>query len=269
MSSGSAPWMPSQHTAPESTGANGPGPEPSSAPQEQIDPNDPRLVSEPLDVAVDRDAYAQPVPLPDRIWRAKLKLEGVKSDTGERKDYGISQTNKAPILPYFQTGISASIIGTAGFERFDGITIYPAFGGYVNTLPRKDKSSTVATVLSKLLRPDGKLWATPGMRLSAKDWIDMLVQALAGEPEVGVESQWEWNCGVCSKELQELRRAGKTDKYPTTIRGMNRFPAQNDKAKRAAGDLYDPEMQCRVNLGHGYSRAFPKIVRFLSLAELK
>lgn len=262
-----APWMPSAGAATEHTGGNGPAP--SSAPQELIDPNDPRLISEPLDVAVDKDAYAQPVPLPDRIWRAKLKLEGVKSDNGERKDYAVSSTRKAPILPYFQTGISASIIGTAGFERFEGIVVYPAFGGYVSTLMRKDKSTTVATVLSKLTRPDGKPWVTTGMRLGHKDWIDMLVQALAGEPEAGVETQWEWSCATCGTEMKALRDAGKSENYPTTIRGMNRFPAQQDKIKRAAGDMYDPEMQCRVNAGHGYSRAYPKIVRFLSLAELK
>jgi len=264
--SSNAPWLPSAGAATETAGGGGNG-EPSHESQVIVDPNDPRLTSEPLDVAVDKDAYAQPVPLPDRVWRAKLKLEGIKRDNGERVDFEAAQTNKTPILPYYHTGISASIIDPTG--AFDGITVYPAFGGRVSTLLRRDKSSTVATVLSKLTRADGKPYVTLGMRLSQQDWIHLLLQALAGEPECGVETQWEWTCAVCTKELTDLRNAGKSDKYPVSIRGMNRFPAQQDKQKRAAGILYDPEMQCQVNKAHAFSRAFPKIVRFLSLAELK
>jgi hypothetical protein len=232
-----------------------------------LDPNDPRLVSEALDVATDKDAYAQPVPPPDRIWRAKLKLEGIKLDNGERVNYQATQTRKSPVLPYYHTGISASIIDPQG--RFDGISVYPTFGGRVSTLLRKDKTTTVATVLHRLVRPDGRPWISNGARMNQKDWIDLLVQALAGEPEIGVETQWEWSCTVCGDELTKLREMGKSEDYPVQIRGMNKFPAMVDKAKRAEGIIFDPEMQCRKNAAHGYSRAFAKIARFLSLAEIK
>lgn len=244
----------------ESKRASGPVNGEASAPM--IDENDPRLTSEAVNVDVGKDAYAvRPLP-PDRKWRAKLKLEQLENANHEKKDYLPAQTDDG--IPYFKASISASICDVDG--KFEGFKLSPQFGGTVGTLPRKDSSSQVATVLSKLRKPDGTPWATPQMRLSHKGWIDLLIKALAGEPEVGIESQWEWNCSECGKEAKARSYA---DGYPVSIRGMQKFPAEQDRTKKAEGQLFSPEMKCQKNAAHGFSRAFPKIARFLSLDELK
>src|SRR5579864_677325 len=111
---GTAPWAPQQgspdskqdEAKPNGTTA---APVPSSEPQDIVDPNDPRLISETLDANLEADAYAQPAPPPDGKYRAKLRLEGVKQDgTDEKKDYGTGM-NKKTKIPYFRTGISCSI----------------------------------------------------------------------------------------------------------------------------------------------------------------
>jgi hypothetical protein len=261
---GQAPWLPQQGagggSAPEEHPVNGAAV--GSEPVGEIDPNDPRLVSESLEVAVDKDAYAQMIPPPDRTWRAKLKLEGVKKDSGEKVDYVTHQTGTPPV-PFYRTLISASLIDPSG--KFDGVKVYPSFGGWISTALRKDGSMQIATILSRLRKPSGEAWAKVGDRKNQAEWMALFVQALAGEPEIGVETQWQVSCEECGKE-------GKLKNPPVfakSLEGMHRFPAQNDKAKRAAGELFDPNKPCDVNRAHGYSRAYSKVVRFLSLEELK
>jgi hypothetical protein len=232
---------------------------PGTAIEEQVDPNDPRLVSEILDADTTKDAYATPPLPPDGKWRAKLKLEGVKDATDQVLPFAAAYTKER--LPYFRTGVSASIIDPSG--KFDGFVVRPEFGGYVSTVLRKDKSSTLTTLLTKIRKPDGAFWATSATRLDQKSWIDLLVRALTGEPEVGIETQWQWNCQKCS---EEAKAAGKS--YPVGLNGMQRFDAEKDPEKRKQGLLYNPEYQCKVNPGHGVYRAYPKIVRFLTLAEI-
>lgn len=229
-------------------------------PVQLIDENDPRLTSEELNVDVGKDAYAvRPLP-PDKKWRAKLKLEQLENANHEKKDYLPAMTDEK--IPYFKVAVSASICDPDG--KFEGFKIFPRFGGTVGTLPRKDGSSQVATILSKLRKPDGTPWATMQTRLSHQGWVNLLVRALAGEPEIGIESQWEWSCTECGK----LAKA-KNEPYPVSILGMQKFPAEQDKVKRAEGQLFNAEMKCQKDGSHGFSRAFPKIARFLSLEELK
>lgn len=237
---------------------NGQQIDPSTTPQELLDPSDPRLTSEALDVNTEGDAYAQPAPPPDARYRAKLKLEGVKDAAGQKHDYLAKMTNKVPKLPYFATAISASIIDPSG--KYDGITAYDS---WVGTFQGKDGSTKVATILGKLTKPDGTPWVAKGTKFTHKDWMELFVQALAGEPEIGIETQWEWSCQECGK----LAKAQGTG-YPKSIEGMQKFPPEMDKAKRAAGQLFNPEMKCPVNAAHGYSRARIRIGRFLSLSEL-
>jgi hypothetical protein len=229
--------------------------------QEFIDPNDPKLVSETLDADVTKDAYATPPIPPDAKYRAKLKHEGVK-DAAQQVIPFVADKTKDGIL-FLKTQISASIIDPTG--RFDGFVVRPQFGGYVSTVLRKDKSSTLITLLSKVKKPDGTFWATMGLRLDQRSWMDLLVRALTGEPEVGIETVWEWNCQVCG----DLAKASNyANGYPRGLSGMQRFPQETDPEKRKQGFLYSPEARCQVNPGHGYFRAYPKIARFLSLAEI-
>lgn len=228
---------------------------PSDAPQdvaEQLDPNDPRLTSEAVDVNAEGDAYALPAPPPDAKYRAKLTLEQVEV-AGSKVDYKPMQSKKAPVQVYFATGVKATILDASG--KFDGI---PVFDSWVGTFIGKDGSTKVATILARLKKPDGTPWVEKGKKYNHKEWMELLVKALAGEPEIGIETQWEWSCQGCG---EEAKKAGKA--YPKSIKGMNKFPFD------LATEKYTPELKCLVVASHGYSRARTTIARFLSLGELK
>src|SRR5256885_1602885 len=191
-----APWPPTQGapaTQPDASRTNGPTqpgqvPAPSDAPQELIDENDPRLISESLDANLEADAYAQPSPPPDGKYRAKLKLEGVRVEgSNDPKPYAPAMNKQK--VPYFRTGISCSIIDPSG--KYDGIVCYPAFGGGANTDRRRDGSTQVTTILTRLKKADGTPWAPVGLKMSQLEWIQLLVKALGTEPEIGIETAWE------------------------------------------------------------------------------
>ncbi len=262
MASPSRPWEP-QQGATQDEGTQGQA-APSTAPQEIIDENDPRLVSETLDVNVDADAYAQPAPPPDGKYQAKVKLEGIKVEgSTERKNWTTKNTTRPPITPFYTTNISCSIIDPSG--KYDGIVVYPQFGGGASTNTRRDGSTQVTTILARIKKPDGTPWATPGLRLQAKGWMELFVKALATEPEIGIETAWEASCMKCG---EEMRAKGKGE-YPTRTTGMHHFPPEQDASKRKLGMTHSPEMKCQVNPAHGYSRARAIVVRFLHLNELK
>lgn len=233
-------------------------PTPSDAPQDLLDPNDPRLVSEELNVNPEADAYAQPAPPPDGDYRAKLKLMQ-KEVQGQKADYAPALWGKSPGQAVFVTGIEASIIDPTG--KYDGLKAYDF---NVSTFVGRDSATKVTTILSKLRRPDGKPWVEKHQRMSPKAWMDLLVRALAGEPEVGITTAWEWSCADCGKDSK-----AKGTAYARSVVGMHKFPAEQDKQKRAAGQLFAPEMKCQVNVAHGYGRARITIAKFLSLDEMK
>jgi hypothetical protein len=261
-----APWAPTQGspaTQADPSKPNGPAPQqqvPSDAPQELIDENDPRLISESLDANLEADAYAQPAPPPDGKYRAKLKLEGVAQEgVQERKPYGTGANRQK--VPYFKTGLSCSIIDPSG--KYDGIVCYPAFGGGANTDRRRDGSTQVTTILTRLKKPDGTPWAAAGMKMSQLEWIQLLVKALGTEPEIGIETAWEASCMACATELKP------SGKYALRTTGMHHFPQETDGAKRKAGQQFQPEIKCAANPGHGYARARAIVIKFLHLSELK
>lgn len=224
---------------------------PSAEPQEIIDPNDPRLVSEPIEMNMEGDAYAAPAPPPDAKYHAKLKLAGPKNDKGEVVDYKVAMWG-TPKQPIYVTGIEASIIDPNG--KYDGIKV---FDFNVATFVGRDGSSKVSTVLAQLRKPDASPWVVKGSRMNQKDWIDTLVRALAGEPEVNIETVWEWSCQGCGEEAKK-----KGEKYPKSVIGMQRFPLLT-KDGRPNG--HDPEMKCPVNVAHGYTRCRVNIARVLPL----
>lgn len=242
------------------TEQTGLGQAPSAEPQEVIDPNDPRLISEAVDVNTEGDYYAQPAPPPDHKWRAKLKLDEMKNDKGERIEYetAISNPRNGPKLPYYRTNFVAQIIDPSG--KYDGLTVRTAFGGYGSTLARRDGTTSVGTILAMLKRPDGSPWVPKGTRLTQKDWIELFIKALMGEPEIGIETEWSASCAGCG---EEARKNGSA--YPKEIRGMHHFPAETNPEKRKAGQLFAPELMCQK---HGNYRAFARVARFVGLGEL-
>lgn len=245
----------------------------SDAPQEVIDLNDPAFTSEVL-VNTEGDAYAQPAPPPDGRYRAKLTLEGVKHDgslTANQMWPGKSAGEVVPYLPkkhtnrsgvvdqmYAYTTIKAGIIDPSG--KYDGINL---FDSWVGTFQGRDGSTKIATILARLKKPDGSPWITPGMRINQTAWMELFVKALAGEPEIGVETMWEWSCQGCG---EEAKAQGK--QYPKSIQGMGKFPLDASKSK-PGNPVYSPEMKCQIKPAHQFSRARATIARFIALGELK
>lgn len=272
----------SQTTAP--AGANGSAqstaPALPDAPQEVIDINDPMLTSEQL-VNAEGDAYAQPAPPPDGKYRAKLKLQGLKHDGSDAAAKFWPQNHQGDVVPYLvkthknragqidqvylYTAIEARLIDPSG--KYDDL---PLFDSWVGTFQGRDGSTKVATILKLLRQPNGAPYievkpgtepnaiVKAGQKLNQQAWMDLFVKALAGEPEIGLESQWEWSCEGCGQEAKATGRP-----YPKSITGMHKFPAS--KTVRGA---FDPEMACQVNRAHAYSRARATIARFIGLGEL-
>lgn len=256
--------------ATQSTTANGANGAALEQPQELLDLNDPRLTSEALDVNTEGDAYAQPAPPPDGKYRAKLKLEKqkVKDATGAENevDYIAKMYGSKQPQACLSTVISAHIVDPSG--KYDGIQVWDR---WVSTFVGRDGSTKIATILARLKQPNGAPYieqrpgtapdaiVKAGRKLSPKEWVELLVKALAGEPEVGIETQWEWSCQKCGEVADS-----KHEKRPRSITGMNKFPMSKDRTH----STHDPEMQCAVDRAHGFSRARLSIARFMSLAEL-
>jgi hypothetical protein len=227
----------------------------------EIDENDPRLTSETLDVNQEGDAYAFPPPPPDAKYRVKLKLVPTKVKVGSttvEKDFKAAAWGEQKV-PCYVASIEAAIQDPSG--KYDGIKLYDQ---NVSTFTGRDKSSKVTTILGKLRKPDGTPYFDPKTPLnkSPRGWMDMFVKALSGEPEVGIESNWEFSCIKCGEEAEK-----KHEKRPRGMMGMHKFPPAKPGASH--GMKNEPEMQCAANPAHGYGRARPQIVRFLALSELK
>lgn len=232
---------------------------PSDDVQNLLDPNDPRLVSEDLKANPDADAWAQPAPPPDGKYRVKLKLARKEDSHQQDVDYIAALWGKSPGQAVFVAGVEASIIDPSG--KYDGLKAYDF---NVSTFVGRDSATKATTLVGKLRKADGSPWATAHTQLPPKGWMELLVKALAAEPEVGIETQWEYSCQACG---EAAKKAG--EKYPRSVMGMHKFPEERDAAKRRAGQLYSPEMKCPAVAAHGYGRARIAIARFLSLDELK
>lgn len=212
----------------------------------EIDINDPRLVSENIEIDPAGDAYAMPPVLPDGKWRAKLVAKEVGKAPNQKKF--------APKLdrdqrPYLYTALEADVIDHSG--KFDGIKVPDYF---VSTQVRRDGSSAAATVLARLGKPANRT-TTHGALMND------LLQALAGEPELTIETEWESSCGKCD----ELATA-KNERKPRSMRGMHNFPQQ----KNAQGKLeYVPRIKCPLNASHGEMFARPRITHYHALDASK
>jgi len=225
--------------------------QPAAAPEaEVLDINDPAFTSENIEINPEVDAYAFPPPPPDGRYRAKLKLSPRENAAKEKVDYLPAVWGSNPPQKVLVTGVEAAIIDPSG--TFEGYKVYDR---QVSTFIQRE-GSKVTTVLSFLQRPDGAPWATTTSKPhNLVAWMELLKQALAGEPEVGIETQWEWSCAACG---EAAKKTG--EKRPRSITGMHKFPQFKGK--------FSPEMRCSVNPAHGESRAQVRIARFLKIADL-
>jgi len=217
---------------------------PDSQPTQLIDPNDPRLTSEVLTDS-GADAYAILPPLPDGKWRAKAKQVDIKDDKGQQQRYAVfSRAKMANGAPFFATNVEFSIIDHSG--KNDGVKLTEY---WVKTLVDERKgTSQAATLIRKLGKP------TP-QTMTQKQTIDLLLQTLAAEPELIVETSWSAECQHC----QELAKK-KGDRAPRPfLQGMHRFPTT-----KVPGE-YDPMAKCGTC--NSMVRAQPRIVGFFAHTE--
>lgn len=232
--------------------------------QNILDPDSPEFMSEPLEgVNLEADAYAKPTPPPDGIYRAKLSIEeqdwtDAATQTKVKRAWtpavwGQKDPQKVAVLH-----VIATLIDPSG--KYDGLKVYERT---MSTMMKRDGSHKVGTLLTKLRKPDGSSWITGG-KLGPGQWASLLVQALAGEPEIGIETEWEWSCDGCAEEAKK-----KGERRPRAIVGMRNFPIETDPIKRRAGVTNRHEIVCQVNQAHGNSRAQVRVGRWLSLAELQ
>lgn len=226
------------------------------APQELIDPNDPQLTSEAVDVNLEGDAYAVPAPPPDGAYRVRVKLLQKDDGRGGKVDYAPAKWGKDQRL-VLTSGIEAHIVDPSG--KYDGIALYDRT---VSTFIGRDGSHKVSTILARLKRPDGRPWVAKGERLTQTEWMQRFVQAMAGEPEMGVATQWGWSCQACGEAADK-----KGERRPREILGMAKFPV-DAKASKPGAPVYVPEMRCQANPAHGFARAQARIASFLGLDEL-
>lgn len=218
------------------------------APGEQpalVDPNDPRLTSEVLTINPDADAYAVPPPAPDGKWRAKAKQVDIKDDKGQQQRYAVfSRAKMANGAPFFATNVEFSLIDHSG--KFDGIKLTEY---WVKTLVDERKGTSQAATLARKL--GGKVPASGNQKM----YIDALLQTLAAEPELIVETNWSAECQQCQEAAKK-----KGDRAPRPfLVGMHRFPATKVPGER------DPIVACPTCKSQ--VRAQVRIAGFYSLTE--
>lgn len=217
-----------------------------SAAAETVDLNDPRLTSEALDDNTAANAYDVPPPAPDGKWRAKLKHQDIKDPKGNMVQFfPWSHPNVENGRPSLVTNVEATILDNSG--KFDGTRVTDQ---WVKTLIDKrhgtSKISTIAT----------KAGAKMPAKTTDKQRMEILLQTLAGEPEVIIETAWEVSCQNCQETAKK-----KGEKSPRPfLQGMHRFP----QTKPA---VFDPIAQC-PNC-KGTSRAQVRIANYFSVTETK
>lgn len=223
-----------------------------AAPEEVFDLNDPRLTSEALNINPNADAFASPPVLPDGKWRAKLRAQEVKGPNSTKVAYSAKRDKDGNL--YLYTALESEVIDHQN-ELFDGIKLSDYF---VDSRVGRNGASRVSTLIVKL----GQQLASPATH---KAMIEQLLAALAGEPELGIETAWEADCQACG-EIAE-RNGGRK---PRSVRGMFNFPqvaAKDDNGRSVM--RYTNQLKCPVNPAHGPMFGRPRIIAYLSLEELK
>ena len=193
-----------------------------AAPQAIIDENDPALTSENIAEDVTGDPYAIPPP-PDGKWRAKLKLTPIKDAAGKEQPYRTAQFERMNQgKPFFVVNVGASLIDLGG--KFDGVQLVDY---WVKSAPGdRVKISQMTFITQKA----GGVISEGG---SPRQKLDALVKALAGEPEVIVETVWHASCEACQKKAKDAGGKAPRD----FLVGESRFPQP-----RTGG--HDPFVKC-------------------------
>jgi hypothetical protein len=185
---------------------------------DSVDLNDPALLSEPMDLNADIDAYATPPPIPDGRWRVKIKSIDVKGPDGQPAKYGVKPNGNPKFndgKPYAFCALQANVVQPGG--RYDNATLTDYF---VSTARNRNGGIPMVRILTVL---GVKLPAQAG----AKTLVDLFLKTLAAEPELEVETQWE---GGPNQEDQKILDSQNPALKVKAVYGMHRFPlAENGK----------------------------------------
>lgn len=226
------------------------------------------LTSETL-TAAEGDAFAEPPPPPDAIYRVKLRLRGITQKDYKGRDIkpftaGGETAQWVPEAQKDKNGITVGHfakclvdvqIHDPKFPEFEGIFLQVPYMWLDTKTPPRGGPSKVNTLLNLLKQPSGKPWIVTGQKYSDKQMIELFVKALAGEPELKCQSQWSVTCDMCQQEGK------KSGTYPKATEGMQRFPQVPGKP-----GVYSPEMPCLVNRAHGYTKARAQAVQFFAVS---
>ena len=229
----------------QAAATNGNGGGEAAAGQEVLALDDPQLLSESLTDNAEADAYAVPPPAPDGKWRAKLRAVPIKDKTTgqEKESLGVKYDRMNGGKPFCVTNIEVALIDLGG--KYDGTKIIEY---WVKTATERSGTSQAATILRKA----GGTMPSP---LTHASLMKALLDRLAGEPEVIVETYWEASCATCGEAAKK-----RGDKAPKPfLRGSHRFP--QDKGQPVA------EAKCPVC--GGMCRAQVRVAQFFAVSETK
>jgi hypothetical protein len=226
--------------------AGGPPPD-----AEYIDPNDPLLTSESLTEDLTADAYKMPPPAPDGFWRAKLKIVPIKDAKGAMVPVRTwRHENMNGGLPMYVANVEASLIDLSG--KYDGTRIIEQW-----VKSGVDRRKNVSQMTTITVKAGGAPSAQPA---TEKSRYEALAKALAGEPEVVVETFWEGSCMSCGEQADK-----RGEKRPGPfLRGMHRFPQVKDAKGNMEADPIALCSTCRKPC-----RAQVRIAGFHKLADQK
>jgi hypothetical protein len=216
-----------------------------ATPSAPVDINDPQLTSEVMTEDVTQDAYAIPPPPPDGRWRAKLKLAEMKGAPEGKHYKAVKYEKMNDGKSFFVANVEASLIDVHGKQDGIKVTNY-----HVKSAVDKRKNVSEMSTITKAAG------GTPVERGTHADKIVALEKALAGEPEVIVDTFWEAACQTCQEAAKK-----KGERVPRAfLMGMNRFP-------QSKPGQFDPMVTCPVC--KSMVRAQLRIGQFLSVKEAK
>src|SRR6476661_7971234 len=200
------------------------------------------------------DAFAEPPPVPDAIYRVRLSLRGITSKDYKGRDITpfAHGADTAPWVPEAQKDKQGNTVGHFAkalmnvqvydpkFPEFDGLYLRIPFGGWIDTKTAPQaKVSKVMTILNLLKQPSGQPWLIDKQKYSDKQLIEIFVKALAGEPEILCQSYWSVQCDVCADTAQKTG-----GRYPKSVDGMHNFP-------QLKPGVWNPEVRCQAFPAHG------------------
>lgn len=200
-----------------------------------IDLNDPNLLADEMDANVDKDPYAAPPPLPDGFWKVKIKQLKVKGPNNEERDFNVKTDKQSKKYAY--TALELQVQQPGG--QFDGQKLNDYF---LSTMQQKNGGIPVVRVLNVL-----------GVKIPQKvnaQWLmDTLKSALAGEPDLVIETVWEG--GLNQDDKKRFDEHVPPVKFRSVL-GSHRFPLLADGSR-------SPELKVSTALGEVVVRARPRV----------